>query len=183
MISRSVQIIRNIYCNSDKDQNYYFMLHSLIFFLPRTIAQSEFRASHSVAFLLLVYFKLEQRALKYIWRRIVFHHNILSSITKKHRELATTPQCWNMRIRREVVVCAAFPQSQLPVLYLGWRDLSNRWFHMHPVRSYHQNRPKYTWCVSEFQFTPDKNKLEFTSSKNSSLVIWPIYLSNFYRLL
>ena len=29
---------------------------------------------------------------------------------------------------------------------------------------------------------PDKNKLEFTSSKNSSLVIWPIYLSNFYPI-
>ena len=28
---------------------------------------------------------------------------------------------------------------------------------------------------------PDKNKLEFTSSKNSSLVIWPIYLSNLMR--
>ena len=27
--------------------------------------------------------------------------------------------------------------------------------------------------------TPDKNKLEFTHSKNSSVVIWPIYFSNF----
>ena len=35
--------------------------------------------------------------------------------------------------------------------------------------------------VLEFDF-PDKNKLEFTSSKNSSLVIWPIYLSNFYPI-
>ena len=45
------------------------------------------------------------------------------------------------------------------------------------TRLYSQN------CIDvSIHYTPDKNKLEFTSSKNSSLVIWPIYLSNFYPI-